>query len=202
MEHYYTKNPKGEYIEHKITTVIMGIKMEFITADGVFSKSNIDYGTMTLISALYSRHKNIGKLLDLGCGYGIIGISAALITGAESTMCDINQRAVLFAEKNAELNGVSADIKSCDGYGDMDSKFDIIAANPPIRAGKKVYYPWIENAIDYLNDDGELWVVAQKKQGAASIKKLMENTFNNCEIIDKDKQYHILMARRKDDRNI
>ena len=181
-----------------MSCVIMGKKIELISADGVFSKNNVDYGTMVLLKALFAHHKKIGTLLDIGCGYGVIGISAMLITGAKATMHDINQRAIMLAKKNAELNNVTADIKVCDGFAAVKKKFDIIVTNPPIRAGKNVYYPWIEKSIDYLNENGELWLVVQKKQGAKSLEKLMESTFGNCEIVKKDKGYHILMARRED----
>jgi 16S rRNA (guanine1207-N2)-methyltransferase len=199
MEHYYSSDPKVEYKEHELTAVVAGKKFELISSDGVFSKNNIDFGTLTLLNALYKRHKSIGTLLDIGCGYGIIGISAAIVAGAKSTMRDINKRAVELSCKNAEKNGVVADIKVGDGYQDVDKTFDIIVSNPPIRAGKKVYYPWIENAKYYLNEGGELWIVVQKKQGAPSIKKLMQNTFGNCEVVDKDAGYFILVSRREDD---
>lgn len=198
MEHYYSQDPKVEYKEHELSVVIAGKKLELVSSDGVFSKNNIDFGTMTLLNALYKRHDSIGTLLDLGCGYGIIGISAAVVAGAKSTMRDVNQRAVELSKKNVEKNGVVADIEVGDGYQDIDKRFDIVVSNPPIRAGKKVYYPWIENAKDYLNIGGELWIVVQKKQGAPSIKKLMQNTFGNCEVVDKDAGYFILMARRED----
>lgn len=202
MEHYFTSDPSVDYKEHKLSAVIAGKKLELVSSDGVFSKNNIDFGTMTLLNALYKRHKKIGKLLDIGCGYGVIGISAAVIAGASSTMRDINQRAVELSIKNAERNNIVADIAVGDGYKNIDKKFDIIISNPPIRAGKKVYYPWIENAKDYLNEGGELWIVVQKKQGAPSIKKLMQNTLGNCEVVDKDAGYFILMARREDGRDI
>lgn len=202
MEHYFTQNPKSEYKEHKIATVVKGRKIELFSADGVFSKSKVDYGTMVLLKSLFYAHKKIDSLLDLGCGYGIIGISAHLIAGAKVTMRDINQRAVELCRKNAELNGIQADITVGDGLKGIKEKFDIIVSNPPIRAGKKAYYPWILNSIDYLSENGELWLVVQKKQGASSVIKLMESTFGNCTIIKKDAGYHILMARREDDRNI
>ena len=196
MEHYYTQNPQGEYKQHQITAVIMGRKIELTTADGVFSKNRADYGTIALLGELFARHKKIGTLLDIGCGYGIIGISASLIAEATVTMCDINKRAVMLAEKNAENNGVIADIKASDGLKEIEGKFDIVITNPPIRAGNKVFYPWIENANEYLNKNGELWIVAQKKQGANSIKKLMEQTLGNCEIAKKDNGFYVLVSKK------
>jgi 16S rRNA (guanine1207-N2)-methyltransferase len=194
MEHYYTKDPSGDYKEKKISALINGRKINFFTADGVFSKDTLDYGTAVLLEAFFSMHSSVGSLLDLGCGYGPIGISAALIADAKPTMRDINSRAVALAQKNAEANDIVADIKQGDGYESITDKFDIIITNPPIRAGKKVYYPWVENAPKHLSDGGEFWAVVQKKQGAESLKRLIEKTFGNCQTVERESGYHVLRA--------
>ncbi len=193
-DHYFSKNPSGEYNEKKIHAYIAGRKIDFLTADGVFSKTSLDYGTAVMLDAFFKTHKTVGSLLDLGCGYGPVGISAALVSGAKSTMRDINSRAVELAKKNATEYGVSADIAQGDGYEGITERFDIIITNPPIRAGKKVYYPWIENAPEYLNENGEFWAVVQKKQGAESLKKLIKKTFGNCETVERESGYHVLRA--------
>lgn len=194
MEHYFTKEPQGEYNEQTMTAVIAGRKFDFFTADGVFSKGSLDYGTAVLLEAFYKAHKSAGTLLDLGCGYGPVGISAAVVLGARVTMRDINSRAVSMSQKNAQQNEISADIAQGDGYEGIDGKFDIIITNPPIRAGKKVYYPWVEQAPEYLNAGGEFWAVVQKKQGAESFKKLMKTTFGNCETMEREAGYHVMRA--------
>jgi 16S rRNA (guanine1207-N2)-methyltransferase len=194
MEHYFTKEPKGEYNEQTMTAVIAGRNFGFHTADGVFSKGALDYGTAILLEAFYKAHSSAGTLLDLGCGYGPVGISAAVILGAQVTMRDINSRAVALSQKNARENGVTADIAQGDGYEGIQSKYDIIITNPPIRAGKKTYYPWVEQAPEYLNAGGEFWAVVQKKQGADSFKKLMEQTFGNCETMEREAGYHVMRA--------
>ena len=194
MEHYFTQNPSGEYNEKTLTVHIAGRKMEFIAADGVFSKNALDYGTSVLLDAFFKEHQSVGTLLDLGCGYGPIGISAAVVTGAKSTMRDINQRAVELAKKNAQANGIYPDISQGDGYENINGIFDVIITNPPIRAGKSVYYPWIENAPQHLNEKGEFWAVAQKKQGADSLKKFMKSTFGNCEVVARDSGYYVLKS--------
>ena len=196
MEHYYTKNPSGEYKEKEISAYIAGVKFDFVTADGVFSKIALDYGTAVMLEAFFSVHETVGRLLDLGCGYGPVGISTAKIAGADCVMRDINNRAVELAKKNAATNGVQADIAQSDGYENVEGVFDIIITNPPIRAGKSVYYPWIENAPKYLNEGGEFWAVAQKKQGAPSLKKHMAVVFGNCEVVSKDAGYYVLRSIR------
>jgi 16S rRNA (guanine1207-N2)-methyltransferase len=167
----------------------------FCRADaGVFSKKMVDYGSQVLLNALdLERGKN---LLDVGCGYGPLGISLAKVQGVQSTMIDINSRAIDLAKKNAERNGVVAHIFQSNIYENVSEKFDYIISNPPIRAGKKVVHEIIEGAFDHLNQGGSLTIVIQKKQGAPSAKVKMENVFGNAEIIRKDKGYYILRSEK------
>lgn len=154
----------------------------------------VDYGSQVLLNALdLERGKN---LLDVGCGYGPLGISLAKVQGVQSTMIDINSRAIELAKKNAERNGVVAHIFQSNIYENVSEKFDYIISNPPIRAGKKVVHEIIEGAFDHLNQGGSLTIVIQKKQGAPSAKVKMENVFGNAEIIRKDKGYYILRSEK------
>ena len=165
-----------------------------VTDAGVFSKKKVDYGSQVLLNALdLERGKN---LLDVGCGYGPLGISLAKVQGVQSTMIDINSRAIDLAKKNAERNGVVAHIFQSNIYENVSEKFDYIISNPPIRAGKKVVHKIIEGAFDHLNQGGSLTIVIQKKQGAPSAKVKMENVFGNAEIIRKDKGYYILRSEK------
>ena len=134
------------------------------------------------------------RLLDVGCGYGPLGIALAKAQGLDVTMIDINQRAVALAQKNAEKNGVKAQIFQSNLYDNVTGTFQHIISNPPIRAGKKVVHTVIEESIQYLDDGGDLTIVIQKKQGAPSAKAKMEDIFGNCEIIKKDKGYYILRS--------
>ena len=136
------------------------------------------------------------NLLDVGCGYGPLGISLAKVQGVQSTMIDINSRAIDLAKKNAERNGVVAHIFQSNIYENVSEKFDYIISNPPIRAGKKVVHEIIEGAFDHLNQGGSLTIVIQKKQGAPSAKAKMEDVFGNSEIIRKDKGYYILRSEK------
>ena len=79
-------------------------------------------------------------------------------------------------------------------YENVSHCFDVIVSNPPIRAGKKVVFDILEKAYDHLNNQGELVIVIQKKQGAPSAKKKMEEVFGNCEIVKRDKGYFILKS--------
>ena len=175
---YYAETPDAAHDIHDLNVSLLGQSFHFYTDAGVFSKKMVDYGSQGLLNALdLERGKN---LLDVGCGYGPLGISLAKVQGVQSTMIDINSRAIDLAKKNAERNGVVAHIIS----------------NPPIRAGKKVVHEIIEGAFDHLNQGGSLTIVIQKKQGAPSAKVKMEDVFGNSEIIRKDKGYYILRSEK------
>lgn len=191
---YYAEMPDAAHDIHDLNVSLLGQSFHFYTDAGVFSKKMVDYGSQVLLNALdLERGKN---LLDVGCGYGPLGISLAKVQGVQSTMIDINSRAIDLAKKNAERNGVVAHIFQSNIYENVSEKFDYIISNPPIRAGKKVVHEIIEGAFDHLNQGGSLTIVIQKKQGAPSAKVKMENVFGNAEIIRKDKGYYILRSEK------
>ncbi|MGO3324875.1 MAG: class I SAM-dependent methyltransferase [Streptococcus thermophilus] len=191
---YYAETPDAAHDIHDLNVSLLGQSFHFYTDAGVFSKKMVDYGSQVLLNALdLERGKN---LLDVGCGYGPLGISLAKVQGVQSTMIDINSRAIDLAKKNAERNGVVAHIFQSNIYENVSEKFDYIISNPPIRAGKKVVHEIIEGAFDHLNQGGSLTIVIQKKQGAPSAKVKMENVFGNAEIIRKDKGYYILRSEK------
>ncbi len=191
---YYAEMPDAAHDIHDLNVSLLGQSFHFYTDAGVFSKKMVDYGSQVLLNALdLERGKN---LLDVGCGYGPLGISLAKVQGVQSTMIDINSRAIDLAKKNAERNGVVAHIFQSNIYENVSEKFDYIISNPPIRAGKKVVHKIIEGAFDHLNQGGSLTIVIQKKQGAPSAKVKMENVFGNAEIIRKDKGYYILRSEK------
>ena len=191
---YYAETPDAAHDIHDLNVSLLGQGSHFYTDAGVFSKKMVDYGSQVLLNALdLERGKN---LLDVGCGYGPLGISLAKVQGVQSTMIDINSRAIDLAKKNAERNGVVAHIFQSNIYENVSEKFDYIISNPPIRAGKKVVHEIIEGAFDHLNQGGSLTIVIQKKQGAPSAKAKMEDVFGNSEIIRKDKGYYILRSEK------
>ena len=168
--------------------------MTFLTDSGVFSKKMIDYGSQVLLNTVdFEKGKT---LLDLGCGYGPLGISLAKVQGVQATMVDINNRAIDLAQKNAEKNGVTANIFQSNIYEKVTGTFDYIISNPPIRAGKQVVHTIIADSINYLNDGGSLTIVIQKKQGAPSAKAKMEEIFGNVDILKRDKGYYILRSTK------
>ncbi|HHT66146.1 MAG: class I SAM-dependent methyltransferase [Caldicoprobacterales bacterium] len=195
MEHYYTKNPKIPHDFKSIRFSIKGIQLEFDTDSGVFSKDRVDYGSKIMIQSLPAL---TGKILDLGCGYGAIGISIAKLNPkALVTMVDINQRAVELALRNLEKNQIkNAVAHFSDGYQQINERFHAIVSNPPIRTGKNVIYPLFEQSIDHLLPGGCLYLVIQKKQGAKSAVEKLISIFGNCEAINKQGGYWILKSTR------
>lgn len=168
--------------------------MKFLTDAGVFSKKMIDFGSQVLLSCLAFQQGE--TVLDVGCGYGPLGLSLAKAQGVHATMVDVNTRALDLAQKNAAFNQVEATIFQSNVYDQVEGCFDHIISNPPIRAGKKVVHEVLSGSFDHLNPGGDLTIVIQKKQGAPSAKAKMEEVFGNCEILKKDKGYYILRSEK------
>ena len=189
---YYAENPDAAHDIHELTVDLLGEKMTFLTDAGVFSKKMVDFGSQLLLKCL---EVNQGEtVLDVGCGYGPLGLSLVKAYGVQATMVDINNRALDLARKNAERNKVEATIFQSNIYEQVEGKFDHVISNPPIRAGKQVVHEIIEKSKDFLGIGGDLTIVIQKKQGAPSAKSKMEDVFGNCEIVKKDKGYYILRS--------
>ncbi|MFQ6727768.1 class I SAM-dependent methyltransferase [Streptococcus pneumoniae] len=189
---YYAENPDAAHDIHELRVELLGEKMTFLTDAGVFSKKMVDFGSQLLLKCL---EVNQGEtVLDVGCGYGPLGLSLAKAYGVQATMVDINNRALDLARQNAERNKVEATIFQSNIYEQVEGNFDHVISNPPIRAGKQVVHEIIEKSKDFLEIGGDLTIVIQKKQGAPSAKSKMEDVFGNCEILKKDKGYYILRS--------
>ncbi len=189
---YYAENPDAAHDIHELRVDLLGQKMTFLTDAGVFSKKIVDFGSQLLLKCL---EVNQGEtVLDVGCGYGPLGLSLAKAYGVQATMVDINTRALDLARRNAEKNNAKATIFQSNIYEQVEGHFDHVISNPPIRAGKQVVHEIIEKSKDFLETSGDLTIVIQKKQGAPSAKSKMEDVFGNCEILKKDKGYYILRS--------
>lgn len=191
---YYAENPDSAHDIHELKVTLLGQSFTFLTDSGVFSKKMVDYGSQVLLNTLdFEKGKT---LLDLGCGYGPLGISLAKVQDVKPTMVDINNRAIDLAKQNAQKNGVEADIFQSNIYEKVNGTFDYIISNPPIRAGKQVVHTIISESINYLKVGGNLTIVIQKKQGAPGAKAKMEEVFGNVEILKRDKGYYILRSEK------
>ncbi|MBA1435128.1 class I SAM-dependent methyltransferase [Bombilactobacillus bombi] len=197
MEQYFTEQPTAIHQERNFTFKLRNFVFQFTSDNGVFSKQTVDYGTRTLIEALDIIDLPAGKLLDLGCGYGPIGLTLArLLPQREIDMVDVNQRAIDLAQKNAQNNQINnVHIQISNIYQQLQQqKYAAIYTNPPIRAGKEVVSTMIVQAPLHLASQGQLWLVVQKKQGEPTYKKLMQQAFGNVEIIKRDKGYYVLKS--------
>ncbi|SFM33636.1 16S rRNA (guanine1207-N2)-methyltransferase [Paenibacillus sp. 1_12] len=196
-EHYYSQKPTAAHDLHQIQESLCGRTYTFMTDAGVFSKKGVDYGSKVLIEALkFSEHSEV---LDVGCGYGPMGIAAAgLAVHGKVTMVDINERALELARMNAERNRVTnVEILQSDKLDAVITRtFDVVITNPPIRAGKETVHRIFEQAHQVLRDGGSLWIVIQKKQGAPSAFAKLESLFAQVQEIGKDKGYRIFKAQK------
>lgn len=197
MSGHYFKNDLGLKHDYQSYTIeINGHQYRFLTDAGVFSKTYLDFGTRSLLEVL-EIESNDQTFLDLGCGYGPIGIYIKKnYPQLEVTSSDVNERAVNLTKENAKFNQTSLNALVSDGFNEITTRFDVISLNPPIRAGKEVIFRLYDEAYDHLNPMGKLWVVIQKKQGAESTIKYLNNRFNNCKIVSKNKGYYLLVAKK------
>lgn len=171
------------------------IDFTFTSDNGVFSKDRIDYGSKSLVETyLQNSDKHLENFLDVGCGYGFMGIVISKIKNIKGTLIDVNKRAVHLANMNIKNNHVDSKALLSDIYENVQDKYDLIITNPPIRAGKKIVMDILVNAREYLNKNGELWFVMRKEQGAKSTKKELENYYK-IELIKKTKGFYIFRAK-------
>ncbi|WP_026693313.1 class I SAM-dependent methyltransferase [Peribacillus kribbensis] len=198
-EHYYTQSPNTESNPQYWPYTLRNKEFKFKTDNGVFSKKEVDFGSRLLIETFKPNEDVDGNLLDVGCGYGPIGLSlASELEQAEVHMIDVNQRAIELSKENARINHVAnVLIYESDKLGQVKNRdFASILTNPPIRAGKKVVHEILEQSYEKLAPGGELWVVIQKKQGAPSAMEKMENLFGNVEAVERKKGYYILLSKK------
>ena len=203
MPQYFEPNPDTESRRRIIDYRINGINFKFTTDTSVFSKTAVDKGTDLLLNSAIEDIKRRGpgrdeSLLDLGCGWGVVGIvMKSVFTLFDVTCVDINSRAVALTKENAGLNLRSPDtIIQSDILKALpeDKLFDTVITNPPVRAGKKTVFEFYEQSFAHMKEGGAIYVVLQRKQGADSSKKKLDELFGNCETIDIKGGYHIMKS--------
>lgn len=195
MSHYFINDPTLNHETKIIDVQIKGTSFRFYTDRGVFSKDGIDFGSKLLLETL--EFKGSEKIIiDVGCGYGPMGIYVAKMCPKATThMIDVNDRALDLAKQNASLNSVNnTQIYQSDLFDHIDFNADLIIANPPIRAGKKTVFQLYEQAQKHLNKQGRFVIVIQKKQGAPSTVEKLKELFSHVEILTRDKGYWIISS--------
>lgn len=197
MSHYF-ENDNNLKEDKKIINVDMfGKGFRFSTNSGVFSKDKVDYGTKLLLNNIVI-HKKSGKLLDLGCGYGVLGvILGENYKNLDIDMVDVNERAVTLANYNLQLNGVNGvNCYVSNIYEGVSSKYDYIVTNPPIRTGKDVLLQFLVGSYDYLVSDGQLWFVMRKDHGVKTMILRLQELFD-VQIVCRDKGFYIVKCVKK-----
>lgn len=207
MPHYYDENPEAPHSRREVDVRIGTVDLSFQTDSAVFSRNQLDFGTRLLVDSVLEDYRSQGqpprgRMLDLGCGYGPVGIAfKRLFPPLEVVMADVNARAVELARLNATANQVRyADIRLGDGFtviGEQE-RFDLILTNPPIRAGKKTVYAFFDGSHAHLVPGGRLYVVIQNKQGAPSARRHLLDLFGNCEDIERKAGYHVYRCTRQE----
>lgn len=205
-EHYYTAHPTSEVKEREYNQTINSVSLKFKTVSGVFSfgdkldkasellirhfsplaESNSEKEIQVLGDKIQVSAKKL-SVLDLGCGYGAIGLFLkAMHPLLKFTLIDVNDRAIEYTRENARINNLEIEALQSDLYTALDRRtFDFIVTNPPIAAGKKLNTMLIEQAVDHLNPDGSLWLVAFHNKGGSTLKSIMKDSFGNAEDIVK-----------------
>lgn len=193
---YFENNDKLESNLKEIVYYYRGKSIKLLTDNGVFSKGGVDFGSSLMLKQIDPVGKK--KILDVGCGYGVIGISLALTEpNAHVTMVDVNERAMNLSRQNASNNGATnVLVKESFAYQNVDDMYDLIVTNPPIRAGKKVVHEILEGSFKHLTDDGDLFLVIQKKQGAESAIKKLKTLYSYVEKVAIDKGYWIINCKK------
>ncbi len=194
MPYYYSKKQESPLNLKKIKCILRGKDLEFYTGSGVFSKNKVDSGTKLLAENAYV--EDVWRVLDMGCGYGAVGITInKVFPDTEVLMVDINKRAVKLAKMNVKLNDAKAEAMQSDLYENIKEKFNSIIANPPQRAGKEVCFKIIEDSKKYLVKDGLLQLVARHQKGGKELGKRMELVFGNIRETAKKSGYRVYVSR-------
>ena len=197
---FFLGDKMGQYFENeklpskmvKTQCFVLGKKFVFYTDNGVFSKNGLDFGSRLLLESIPLEEVG-GKVLDMGCGYGVFGIVLSKILSCAVDMVDVNQRALHLSSINIKENGCfNVNVFESNAYENICSKYSCIVTNPPIRAGKNIVYDIVMNARNYLEKDGNLFLVVRKEQGAKSLIVDLEKLYCNVEIIAKKKGFFVV----------
>ncbi len=199
MEHYFTNNQNLRSELRTIDFENNGVVFTFFSDLGVFAKDYIDYGSKVLVETILKKKPNCSSILDVGCGYGFIGIVLGRILNVPTDLVDVNKRAIHLCEKNIEKNQVKGRVFFSDAYESVSDSYDLIVTNPPIRAGKKTVLKILREASTRLNKDGNLWFVIRKDQGVKSIMKEISDIYL-MEVVKKDKGFYVVCAKMIDNK--
>ncbi len=195
-EHYFSSSPKSNANYGLVRASLCGRVFEFVTASSVFSKRRVDTGTQLLIESMVL--PEFGALLDIGCGYGAVGIAAAAFNrNLQVCMTDVNARAVALAKKNVERNRVfNAQVRyGCLYEPVLGLRFDCVLSNPPVSAGMDVVKAIITGAPHVMRVGGVFEMVIRSKIGAKLLPALFTETFGNCLVVARGSGFRVLLGK-------
>jgi 16S rRNA (guanine1207-N2)-methyltransferase len=196
-EHYYVRQPESKPQLGLIRTHLRRCFFEFLTSSSVFSKRRVDLGTRLLIESMVLPEK--GKVLDLGCGYGPVGVVAAVLNPElHVVMVDVNERAVRLARENAKRNRTgNVEVRRGFLYEPVDGmEFDAVLCNPPVSAGMKTVTSIVTNAPSYLRENGSFQIVVRTKIGGTRLSAELEQVFRNVEVLSRGSGYRVLLSKK------
>ena len=202
MNHYFSEKPEIKSEKKTIKYTIQNKKFEFITDNGVFSKSKVDFGTDLMLNEFLKKNKGLEakkiKILDIGCGYGVVSvILKSFYPEISITLSDVNERALELSEENLKKYDINDyHIIKSSSFEKITEKFDVILSNPPIRAGKDIIFKIYSEAYEHLNENGQFYCVIQTKHGAKSTQKKLMEIFKNCDTVTIDGGYRIFLSKK------
>ena len=177
-----------------LTAEIKGVALALETDPALFSPSGVDRGTLAMLDSIDFTED--GKVLDLGCGCGVVGIVAAKIVGEENVvMCDISPKAVEVSRENAERNGVSGvKIYQSDGLRDVpEHDFAMILSNPPYHTDFSVAKHFIDEGFKRLTVGGRMVMVTKRLDW---YKNKLTAVFGGVKVIERDGYYVFISEKR------
>ena len=208
MSHYFSEKQEVKSDRKIIKYEIENKNFEFVTDNGVFSKTKVDFGTDVMLKVFLRENMNKKNqkfdVLDIGCGYGVVSVVVkAFFQKIKTVSSDVNERALELTAENLLKNEVVKDendefeVRKSFAFDSISEKFDVILSNPPIRAGKQTIFQIYEKSFEHLNENGEFYCVIQTKHGAKSTQKKLEEVFGNCETLEIDAGYRIFRSVKK-----
>jgi 16S rRNA (guanine1207-N2)-methyltransferase len=194
MSHYFLHDENLKSNEYVVRYSFNNVDFHLVSDNGVFSKKRLDEGSYIFIKTLLS-FSFLGKVLDLGCGYGAIGLTLKYFfkDKIDLTMSDVNSSCLDLSTKNLASYGLKAKVVNSDGFNNLLDTFDYILFNPPIRIGKEAIYKIYKDAFMHLNPNGHFLIVIRKDKGAESHVKYLETLFSKVTLLERERGYHVYM---------